>query len=182
VAESAADVRGAAGRPSAERRRAAGAGRAKAAGRGPRLPAIDRAAVRFSADRGEKSEASLLACAKASPEIARLRTLPGIGHILGAPIGGEIGDLKRCASADALVNHTGRVSSLYESGEVTPRGSITRQGAVGRRGALGAAANAAVKGHPRFAEGSRALRRRSQEPRVANGAVARSRACCIYGF
>jgi transposase len=129
----------------------------------------------------EKSEASLLVCSKASPEIARLRTLPGIGHILGALIWSEIGELKRFASADALVNYTGLVPSLYESGETSHQGSITRQGPVWLRWALVAAANAAVKGHNPFAQRYRALRGHGKEPLVATVAVARSMARCIYG-
>lgn len=161
------------------------AGREELAGQ--RLPAVARDYLEsierlydFLQTEREKSEASLIACSKAFPEIARLRTLPGIGHILGALIWSEIGDLKRFASADALVNHTGLVSSLYESGEVTHRGSITRQGPVWLRWALVAAANAAVKGHNPFAKRYRALRR-GKEPLVAKVAVARSMARCIYG-
>jgi len=127
-----------------------------------------------------QSDKRLMKCAEAFPEIARLRTLPGIGHILGALLWSEIGDLKRFPSADALVNHTGLVSSLYQSGEVTYRGSITRQGPVWLRWALVAAANAAVKGHNAFADRYRSLRQR-KPPLVAKVAVARSMARCLWG-
>lgn len=46
---------------------------------------------------------------------------------MGALIWSKIGDLKRFASAQVLVNDGGLASSLYESGEVMHRGSITRQ-------------------------------------------------------
>lgn len=128
----------------------------------------------------ERSEASLQAYAANIPEIARLRSLPGIGHILGALIWSEIGELKRFASADALVNYTGLVPSLYESGEVTQHGSITRQGPVWLRWALVAAANVATRGKNPFAQRYRSLRRR-KPPLVAKVAVARSLARCIYG-
>ena len=128
----------------------------------------------------DNSEASLIVYAAAFPEIARLRTLPGIGHILAALIWSEIGDVGRFASADALVNYTGLVPSLYESGEVTHRGAITRQGPVWLRWALVAAANAAVKGHNPFAERYRRLRQ-YRKPLVAKVAVARSLARCVYG-
>jgi len=128
----------------------------------------------------QRSEASLIAYSVTFPEIARLRTLPGIGHILGALIWSELGDRKRFPSADALVNYSGLATSLWESGEVTHRGSITRQGPVWLRWALVAAANAAVKGRNPFAERYRQLRRR-KPPLVAKVAVARSMARCIYG-
>jgi transposase len=128
----------------------------------------------------EKSEESLVACSAAFPEIARLRTLPGIGHILGALIWSEIGDLQRFASADALVNYTGLATSLYESGEATYRGSITRQGPVWLRWALVAAANVAVRGRNPFAKRYRVLRGH-KVALVAKVAVARSMARCLYG-
>jgi transposase len=127
-----------------------------------------------------QSDQRLMNCAELFPEIARLRTLPGIGHILGALIWSEIGDLKRFPSADALVNHSGLVSSLYQSGEMMHQGPITRQGPVWLRWGLVAAANAAVKGHNAFADRYRMLRRR-KPPLVAKVAVARSMARCIWG-
>src|SRR5438876_7238967 len=97
----------------------------------------------------EKSETSLRGMEKDFPEIARLQTLPGLGHILSAVIWSEIGDLKRFDSPSALVNYTGLVPSLYESGERSVRGGIRRKG----RGWRGWGGVAAVKG---AAEGSRA--------------------------
>jgi transposase len=127
-----------------------------------------------------QSDTRLIAYSANFPEIARLRSLPGIGHILGALIWSELGDIQRFASADALVNYSGLATSLWESGEVTHRGSITRQGPVWLRWALVAAANAAVKGRNPFAERYRALRRH-KPALVAKVAVARSMARAIYG-
>lgn len=126
------------------------------------------------------SEASLIASAAHFPEVARLRSLPGIGHILGAVIWSELGDLERFTSAAALENYTGLLPSLYESGEVTHRGGITHQGPIWLRWALVAAANVAVRGHNPFAARYRSLRRRKRAL-VAKVAVARSLARCIYG-
>jgi transposase len=78
----------------------------------------------------ETSEADLLVHAARFPEIARLQTIPGIGHILAAVIWSEMGDLKRFDSADALVNYTGLVSSLHQSGEVSIQGPIWFQQVV----------------------------------------------------
>lgn len=128
----------------------------------------------------EQSEERLIASSAAFPEIALLRTVPGIGHILGALIWSEIGDPARFDSAQALVNYTGLATSLYESGEVTHRGSITRQGPVWLRWALVAAANAAVKGRNPLGARYRALRRR-KPALVAKVAIARSMTRCVYG-
>ena len=65
--------------------------------------------------------------------------------MLAAVIWSEIGDLRRFDSADALVNHTGLVPSLYNSGEVSITGPITRQGPAWLRWALITAANALTR-------------------------------------
>ena len=128
----------------------------------------------------EKSETSLRGMEKDFPEIARLQTLPGLGHILSAVIWSEIGDLKRFDSPRALVNYTGLAPSLYESGERSVRGGITRQGPVWLRWALITAVNAATHGHNAFARRYRRLRRHKL-PNGAKTAVARSIARCAYG-
>jgi transposase len=74
------------------------------------------------------SEKYLTAVEPQFPEVTLLRTLPGIGAILAPVIWSEIGRIERFASAAALVNYTGMVPSLYESGEVSVRGHITHQG------------------------------------------------------
>ena len=128
----------------------------------------------------ESSEASLVAYSKNFPEIARLRSIPGIGHILAAVIWSEIGELSRFAGADALVNYTGLAPSLYASGEVLVQGGITRQGPRWLRWALITAANAVT--HSKSALGRRYWRLRRRKPgNVAKTAVAVSLARCIYG-
>lgn len=134
----------------------------------------------FWSEERDSSEASLIKASASFPEIAQLRTIPGIGHILAAVIWSEIGDLDRFRSADALLNYTGLVSSLYESGEVSVQGGITRQGPVWLRWGLISAANAAVHGRNAFAQRYYRLRRRKL-PNVAKAAVAGSIARCIYG-
>ena len=108
----------------------------------------------------EISEACLQGLEWQFPELVRLRTIPGIGCILAPVLWSEIGDLNRFASASALVNYTGLVPSLHESGEVSIHGGITRQGPVWLRWALVVAANAAIRGRNTFARRYRCLRRR----------------------
>lgn len=120
----------------------------------------------------EMSEACLQGVKRQFPELLRMRTIPGIGRILAPVLWSEIGDLNRFASASALVNYTGLVPSLYESGEVSIHGGITRQGPVWLRWALVVAANAAIRGRNTFARRYRRLRRR-KPANVAKTAVAR---------
>jgi transposase len=128
----------------------------------------------------ETSEAALAESTKNISEITRLRSIPGLGRILAAVVWSEIGDLARFASADALVNYTGLVPSLYQSGEVSRPGPITHQGSVWLRWALITGVNAALRGRSPFAERYRRLKQR-KPANVAKTAVARSLARCVYG-
>jgi transposase len=126
------------------------------------------------------SEMALEESTRPMPEIARLRTIPGLGRVLAAVVWSEMGDRKRFASADAWVNYTGLVSSLYESGDVSVRGPITRQGPAWLRWALITGVNAAVRGQSALARRYRRLKQR-KPANVAKTAVARSLARCVYG-
>jgi transposase len=128
----------------------------------------------------ETSESALAQSTKNIPEITRLRSIPGLGRILAAVVWSEIGDLKRFASPSALVNYTGLVPSLYESGEVSVPGPITRQGSTWLRWALITGVNAALRGRSPFAQRYRKLKQR-KPANVAKTAVARSLARCVYG-
>jgi transposase len=127
-----------------------------------------------------KAEGYLRAVDRQFPELARLRTLPGIGEILAPVIWSEMGTLERFRSADAWVNYTGLVPSLYESGEVSIRGGITHQGSAWLRWALVQAANSVIQGVNPLARRYRRLRRRKLA-NVAKTAIARSLARCVYG-
>jgi transposase len=133
----------------------------------------------LSAER-QSSEAELTALAGSFPEIARLATIPGIGHIWGAVIWSEIGDLQRFGSADALLNYSGLVPRSYDSGEVSIHGAITRPGPVWLRWALVTAANAVTRSQSALGRRYWQLRRR-KHPNVAKAAVAASIARCAYG-
>jgi transposase len=127
-----------------------------------------------------KAEGYLRAVDRQFPELARLRTLPGIGEILAPVIWSEMGTLERFRSADAWVNYTGLVPSLYESGEVSIRGGITHPGSAWLRWALVQAANGVIQGVNPLARRYR-RRRRRKLANVAKTAIARSLARCVYG-
>jgi transposase len=128
----------------------------------------------------EKAEGYLRAVDRQFPELARLRTIPGIGEILAPVIWSEMGRLERFRSADAFVNYTGLIPSLYESGEVSIRGGITHQGSAWLRWAFVQAANGVIQGVNPFGRRYRRLRRRKVS-NVAKTAIARSLARCVYG-
>jgi transposase len=58
--------------------------------------------------------------------IRLLRTMPGVGLILGATIWTEIGDVKRFASAERLAAYAGLVPRTHSSGGKTWRGPTPR--------------------------------------------------------
>jgi transposase len=134
----------------------------------------------FLSSERQTSEKNLADFAAQFPEIKRLATIPGIGHILSAVIWGEIGTLERFPSAEALVNATGMVSRLYQSGEVSLQGPITRQGSAWLRWALITAANCVTRSRSPLGRRYWSLRRRKR-PNVAKAAVACSIARCVYG-
>ena len=115
------------------------------------------------------------------PELTLLRTIPGIGPILSAVIGSEIGMIERFRSAKALANDTGLVSSFYDCGDVKVPGPITRQGSRWLRWALVTAANVAIQYHNPFARRYHRLRR-GKKPNVAKVAIAHSLARCVNGI
>lgn len=134
----------------------------------------------FLSEELKKAEAYLRAVDRQFSELARLRTIPGIGEILAPVIWSEMGKRERFRSAEAWVNYTGLVPSLYESGEVSIRGGITHQGSAWVRWALVQAANGVIQGVNPFARRYRRLRRR-KPANVAKTAIARSLARCVYG-
>jgi transposase len=114
------------------------------------------------------------------PELALLRTIPGIGPILSVIIWSELGSRERFDSAKALANNTGLVASFYDSGETQVSGPITRQGSRWLRWALVTAANVVIQYPNPFARRYHRLRRR-KKPNVAKAAIAHSLARCVYG-
>lgn len=73
-------------------------------------------------------------------------TIPGIGHVLGAQIVSEIGDIRRFHSAPAVVKYAGINPSVSQSGKFSSEDNrITKQGSPYLRRALYLAAMAQLK-------------------------------------
>lgn len=73
-------------------------------------------------------------------------TIPGIGHVLGAQIVSEIGDIRRFRNASAIVSYAGINPSISQSGKFSSsENHITKQGSPYLRRALYLAATAQIR-------------------------------------
>lgn len=95
-------------------------------------------------------EQQLRRAAAADPNVALLKTIPGVGDILGYTIAAEIGDISRFDSPKKLVGYTGLTPRVHQSGDTDWRGPLTRNGPRYLRWALIEAAIHASH-HPAFA-------------------------------
>ena len=73
-------------------------------------------------------EAELRALGADHPDIGLLRTVPGIGWVLGYTIASEIGDIGRFASPKKLAGYTGLCPFVRQSGGRDDRGPLARNG------------------------------------------------------
>jgi len=81
-------------------------------------------------------EAQMGTWGKDRPDVQHLRTVPGIGLVLGTMIAAEIGDIARFASPTKLVGYTGLCPKVYQSGNTDRRGPLTKHGPKFLRWAL----------------------------------------------
>lgn len=117
-----------------------------------------------------------------NPDVALLRTIPGIGPVLAATIAAELGDISRFRSAKAFVAYTGLVPFVIQSGQRDRRGPLTKHGPRYLRWALIEASTHACR-HAAYRERYLRTRRRlgkQRGPRVARVEVARSLATAIW--
>ena len=80
-----------------------------------------------------------------------LKTLPGVGEILGATIHLEIGDVKRFPTARHLASYAGLVPTVHASGDRFHHGPTSRQANHYLRWAFVEAANCVVSQQHRYA-------------------------------
>lgn len=115
------------------------------------------------------------------PQIALLRSIPGVGVIYAMTIYAEIGDIERFTSRKAFASYTGLVPSVRNSGESVHLGDITRAGSAPLRSALVEVAPQVIKASPplRRLYGRVMYRKNWQKAKVA---VARKLALIIYAM
>jgi len=118
------------------------------------------------------------------PDIELLRTIPGIGWVLGYTIASEIGEHRRFSSPKKLAGYTGLCPIVRQSGGRDDRGSLAKNGPEYLRWALIEAATDAAR-HPAYKERCERNKRRCEErnchepfeaPRSASSRRRRARA------
>jgi transposase len=92
-------------------------------------------------------EAELAPLAQADGRVQLLRTIPGLGSLLGLTIASVIGDISRFRSAKQLVGYSGLVPRVHQSGESSRTGRLSKAGSPLLRWAAVEAAQQAWRPH-----------------------------------
>jgi len=100
-------------------------------------------------------ERELRAMGADHPDIELLRTIPGVGRVLGYTIASEVGEIGRFSSAKKLAGYTGLCPLVRQSGGRDDRGPLAKNGPKYLRWALIEAATHAAR-HPRTRSGTSA--------------------------
>lgn len=108
-------------------------------------------------------------------------TIPGVGHVLGAQIVSEIGDVRRFRNAAAVVKYAGLNPSISQSGQFSSEDNhITKQGSPYLRRALYLAATAQLTLRTPFRDYYEKKRSDGKSHREALVAVARKLVHVVY--
>ena len=73
-------------------------------------------------------EVELRELAKTDPRVALLRTIPGVGDLLGLTIATEIGDVSRFATQRKLIGYAGLAPKVDQSGDRSRTGALSKAG------------------------------------------------------
>jgi transposase len=73
-------------------------------------------------------ERELRPLAHADPRVQLLRTIPGLGDLLGLTFAAEIGDVSRFATARKLVGYSGLAPRISQSGDRSRTGPLSKAG------------------------------------------------------
>jgi transposase len=115
------------------------------------------------------------------PGYAAVRTIPGVGPILGAVFVAEIGDVHRFARPEQLASWAGLTPKHYESDKTVHRGRITKQGSRLVRWAAVEAVQHAPAGTPMKQVRDRIVARRGKDARhIATVAAARELVVLVF--
>ncbi len=127
-------------------------------------------------------EQELRALGADHPDIGLLRTVPGIGWVLGYTIASEIGDIGRFSTPKKLAGYTGLCPIVRQSGGRDDRGPLAKNGPKYLRWALIEAATHASR-HPAYRERYERTKRRLGRQRgskVARVDIARELSTAIW--
>ena len=129
---------------------------------------------RFTAEL-ERIEQAVVAQAASDPVVTALRTLPGIGPVLGVTIRAEIGVIERFPDAPHLASYAGLVPRVDNSGRRVHYGPLTKRGSTWLRWAL---TEAATHGLRRDDDVGRWARRLAVRKGILKARPAVARALC----
>ena len=73
-------------------------------------------------------EVELRELAKTDPRVALLRTIPGVGDLLGLTIATEIGDVSRFATPRKRIAYAGLAPKVDQSGDRSRTGALSKAG------------------------------------------------------
>jgi len=118
-------------------------------------------------------EAELAPLAQADERVQLLRTIPGVGSLLGLTIASVIGDISRFPSPAKLVGYSGLVPRVHQSGESSRTGRLSKAGSPLLRWAAVEAAQQAWRPHNPWHRLYVDVRRRQGNGNAAKAAVAR---------
>jgi len=127
-------------------------------------------------------ERELRAMGADHPDIELLRTIPGVGRVLGYTIASEVGEIGRFSSAKKLAGYTGLCPLVRQSGGRDDRGPLAKNGPKYLRWALIEAATHAAR-HPAYQERYERTKRRLGRQRgskVARVDIARELLTAIF--
>lgn len=130
----------------------------------------------------DECEAELRAMGADHPDMELLRTIPGVGWVLGYTIASEIGDISRFSSPKKLAGYTGLCPFVRQSGGRDDRGPLAKNGPKYLRWALIEAATNASR-HPAYKERYERNKRRLGKQRgskVARVDIARELSTAIW--
>ena len=112
-----------------------------------------------------------------------IKTIPGVGNVIGAVILGEIGDIERFDNPSKLVAYAGLDASVSQSGEYeASSGKLSKRGSPYLRKALYMAAQRAEFCDPVFHAYYEKKRNEGKHHLVATNAVARKLCPTIYAI
>jgi transposase len=114
------------------------------------------------------------------PQVALLKTIPGVSSYTALALASRIGDIKRFATPRSLANYWGLTPSCRNSGETNQRlGAITKEGSALARYVLGQLVLHVLRKDPVMREWFRRIKRR-RGAKIARVAVMRRLAVIIW--
>lgn len=127
----------------------------------------------------DEEDKEILRIGQDHPDVARLKTIPGVGDISALMLVAELGDVTRFKKAKNVGSYLGLVPRLYASSDVSRMGRITKQGSGLMRRILVQDAWMAVKISSAFRSRYNSILKRKGK-RVAVVAIARMLAEVAY--